>query len=128
LAVSFSLQIVTPRAYAAETKAKNESVGAVRGSGATCEAEHDAGKKMDLARSAFGFELFALAPVALRPSSSLAQANRFSARERKCFILKHGRIFMVSSIAVVIRDRVVEAEGSKAIKGGVTAARDVEVG
>jgi hypothetical protein len=83
---------------------------------------------MDLARSALRFELFALVPVALRPSSSFAQANIFSARERKCFILKHGRIFIVSSIAVVIRDRVVEAEGNKAIRGGVTTAWDVEVG
>jgi hypothetical protein len=122
LDASFSLEINTPRAYAAEMKAKNESVGIVRGIGATGETVQDVGKKMDLARSAFGFELLALAPVVLRPSSSLAQANMFSARERKCFILKHGRIFIVSSIAVVIRDRVVEEEGNKATRGGVTAA------
>ena len=92
-------------------KAKNESVGTVRGIGATGETVQDVGKKMDLARSAFAFELLALAPVVLRPSSSLAQANMFSAHERKCFILKHGRIFIVSSIAMVIRDCVVEEEG-----------------
>ena len=83
---------------------------------------------MDLARSAFGFELLAPAPVPFLPSSSLAQANMLSARARKCFILKHGRIFIVSSTAAVIRNRVVEAEGNKATRGGVTAARDVEVG
>jgi hypothetical protein len=107
-----------PRAYATETKAKNESVGADRGTG----AGQDVGKKMDLASSAFGFELHAPVPVAFRPSSSLAHANMFSARARKCFILKHGRIFMVSSTAVIIRNRVVEEEGNKATRGGVMAA------
>jgi hypothetical protein len=83
---------------------------------------------MDLARSALGFELLAFAPAALRPSSSLAHANMFSARARKTLILKHGRIFIVSSIAAVIRDRVLEAEGNKATRGDVTAAWDVDVG
>ena len=79
-------------------------------------------KKIDRASSAFAFVLFALVPAAPRPSSSLAQANMLSARVRKCFTLKHGRIFIVSSTAVMIRDRIVGAEGNMATREGVTAA------
>jgi hypothetical protein len=119
---SFSLQTNTPRAYATETEAKNEREGVGRGTGATGGGAQVVGKKMDLARSAFAFELLAPDPAVPRPSSSLAQANMLSARLRKCLILKHGCIFMVSSRAVVMRDREVMVEGNKAIKGEVTAA------
>ena len=107
--------------YAIVTEAKNETVGDVRDTGATAGGQ-DVGKKMDLASSAFAFELLAPAPEEPRPSSSLAQANMLSARLRKCLKLKHGCIFMVSSKAAVMRDRVLEADGNKAITELVTAA------
>jgi hypothetical protein len=99
--------------HAIVTEAKNETVGGDRDTGGGGGPL----KKMDLASSAFAFE-----PLAARPSSSLAQANRLSAWLRKCLKLKHGCIFMVSSKAARTRDRIVEAEGNKEVIEQVTVA------
>ena len=122
LAVSPSLPIKIPRAYATETEAKKDNVGAGLGAEVTGVCAHEFEKKIDLARSTITCALLALVPAEPRPSSSLAQANILSARARNYFTLKHGRIFMVSSTDVAIRDRMVRAEGNNATRKGVTAA------
>ena len=122
LAVSLSLLIKIPRAYVTETEAKKDNVGAGLGAEVTGVCVHEFGKKIDLTRSTITFALLALVPAEPRPSSSLAQANILSAQARNYFTLKHGRIFIVSSMDMVIRDQMEGVEGNNATRKGVTAA------